>query len=229
MNILQSNRAKTSFMIVVAACLSVSFSAILPNEMPQRPLTSKQPIAQSPDTTQWLEVVLLDSTILLDLRYATTNNFVGQQMYDCPRCFLRPAVAKALIEVHRELRKKGFGLKLYDCYRPQSVQWALWKKVPDPRYVADPRKGSMHNRGSAIDLTIVDQTGKELDMGTPYDYFGVEAYIDYTKHPKEVLANRKMLQELMIAKGFRTTRTEWWHFSYTKAFYALSDMRWSCP
>lgn len=183
----------------------------------------------SADTTQWLEVNRLDSSIILDLRYATQNNFVGTKMYDCPRCFLRPAVARALVEVHRELRKRGLGLKLYDCYRPQSIQWALWKKVPNPQYVADPRKGSMHNRGSAIDLTLVDLKGKELDMGTPYDFFGPEAYIDNTSLPRKVLDNRKILQATMIGKGFRTTRTEWWHFSYARASYPLSDMKWTCP
>ncbi|MEY4134847.1 MAG: D-alanyl-D-alanine dipeptidase [Saprospiraceae bacterium] len=181
------------------------------------------------DTTQWLEITRIDASIRLDIRYATRNNFVGAQMYECARCFLRPAVARALVEVHKELRKKGLGLKLYDCYRPHAVQWALWKKVPNPQYVADPRKGSMHNRGSAIDLTLVDANGQELDMGTPYDFFGQEAYIDYTNLPKKVLENRKTLQSAMIAKGFRTTRTEWWHFSFTKAAYPISDMQWPCP
>lgn len=181
------------------------------------------------DTTQWLEITPLETGILLDLRYAGKNNFVGEKMYDCPRCYLRPAVARALKEVQRELQKKGLGLKLYDCYRPQSIQWALWKKVPNPQYVADPRKGSMHNRGSAIDLTLVDKNGRELDMGTPYDYFGPEAYIDFTRFAQYVLDNRKTLQNVMISKGFRTVRTEWWHFSFTKAAYPLSDMRWPCP
>ena len=123
-------------------------------------------------------------------------------MYTCPRCFLRPAVAKALLKVHRELGKKGLGLKLYDCYRPHSIQWALWKKVPDPRYVADPRKGSMHNRGSAVDLTVVERaTGKELDMGTAFDYFGVEAYIDYQKLPAEVLNNPYGMVALFVCAG----------------------------
>lgn len=191
---------------------------------------SKQSTSAESDTLQWTELISLDSTIRLDLRYATRNNFVGEQLYTCPRCFLRPAVAKALLKVHRELGKKGLGLKMFDCYRPHSIQWALWKKVPDPRYVADPRKGSMHNRGSAVDLTVVERaTGKELDMGTPFDYFGIEAYIDYQKLPADVLNNRKILRDLMVANGFRTTRTEWWHFSYALAYFPISDMIWSCP
>lgn len=219
------------FILALLYTWASSFPQTTPSTVPQpqpEPQTSQVVLLQI-DTTQWLEVIRLDTSIVLDLRYATANNFVEEKMYDCPRCFLRPAVARALLEVHRELQKQALGLKLFDCYRPQSVQWALWKKVPDARYVADPRKGSMHNRGSAIDLTIIDQAGNELDMGTAYDYFGVEAYIDYTKHPVEVLQNRKLLQNLMIAKGFRTTRTEWWHFSYARASYPLADMRWPCP
>lgn len=230
MNILQIN---ISFLILPFVALEVFFapepSADSTNISSTTQISKQSPSAES-DTLQWTELISLDSTIRLDLRYATRNNFVGEQLYTCPRCFLRPAVAKALLKVHRELGKKGLGLKLYDCYRPHSIQWALWKKVPDPRYVADPRKGSMHNRGSAVDLTVVERaTGTELDMGTAFDYFGVEAYIDYQKLPAEVLNNRKTLRDLMVANGFRTTRTEWWHFSYALASYPISNMLWSCP
>ena len=182
-----------------------------------------------PDSSQWKELIRMDPTLVLDIRYASTNNFIGEKIYDCAKCYLRPAVAEALLKVQQALRKKGYGLKLFDCYRPHPAQWALWKKVPDPQYVADPRKGSMHNRGSAVDLTVVDSKGKELDMGTPYDFFGVEAHIDYTGMTPTVRANRKILQDLMIAHGFRTTRTEWWHFSYTRASYPISSMVWDCP
>ncbi len=230
MNILQIN---TSYVIPFLFFCAIFISPAIPSgsiNILQINVSSKQTPEIRRDTTLWTELVSLDSTIQLDLRYATSNNFVGEQLYSCPRCFLRPAVAKALLKVNRELEKKGVGLKMYDCYRPHSVQWALWKKVPDPRYVADPRKGSMHNRGSAVDLTLIElATGQELNMGTPFDYFGVEAYIDYQNLPAEVLKNRKMLRDLMVANGFRTTRTEWWHFSYALAAYPISDMIWSCP
>jgi D-alanyl-D-alanine dipeptidase len=108
------------------------------------------------------------------------------------------------------------------------VQWELWRKVPNPNYVADPRKGSMHNRGSAVDLTIVDAEGNELDMGTDFDYFGKEGHHDYTGLPKEVLENRKLLKEIMGKYGFRWIRTEWWHYSYKPKSYALSDVLWHC-
>ncbi len=180
------------------------------------------------DTTQWTEITRLDPTILLDLRYATDNNFVKEKMYECPRCFFRPAVAKALLKAHKTLQKKGYGLKMYDCYRPRPIQWKLWNKVPDPRYVADPRKGSMHNRGMAADLTIVDSKGKELDMGTDFDFFGKEAYHAYTAHPQQVLDNRKLLLNTMAAVGMKFTTTEWWHYSYKPKTFPIADWVWKC-
>lgn len=180
------------------------------------------------DTSAWIELITIEPAIVLDLKYATTDNFVKEKLYECPRCFLRADVAYAVRNVHRELRRKGYGLKMYDCYRPLPIQWKLWNKVPDARYVADPRKGSMHNRGSAVDLTIVDANGKELDMGTPFDYFGEEAYHNYTKLPQQVLDNRKLLKDTMARHGFRSTPTEWWHYSYSKRSYPLSRMEWPC-
>jgi D-alanyl-D-alanine dipeptidase len=180
------------------------------------------------DTTLWTEVIRLDESILLDLKYASDSNFVGEQMYECGRCFLRPEVARILVKVHQQLKARGLGLKMYDCYRPGPIQWKLWEKVPDRRYVADPRKGSMHNRGTAVDLTIVDSLGQELPMGTPYDFFGPEAYPAYQDLPEEVLANRKLLHQSMNTVGFKSIRTEWWHFSYNGKGYALADMLWKC-
>ena len=129
------------------------------------------------DTSLWTEVTMLDDRLSLDLRYATTNNFVEEKMYDCPRCFLRPEAALALKEVHSELISKGYHIKLLDCYRPKSVQEKLWAKVPNASYVTPPKKGSMHNRGYAIDVTLLDKAGNELDMGSPFDFFGREAHL----------------------------------------------------
>lgn len=180
------------------------------------------------DMTAWTDVGLVEPGIMLDLKYATTDNFVETKMYDCARCFLRPKVAEQIIAIHRELQGQGLGLKLFDCYRPRPIQWKLWEKVPDPRYVADPRKGSMHNRGSAVDLTIIDGKGNELDMGTPFDFFGKEAYHDYTKHSETINANRALLKGIMEKFDFKSIRTEWWHYSYRKKSYELDDMLWKC-
>lgn len=174
-------------------------------------------------------VATLRPDILMDIRYATTNNFTQSRIYDCPKCLLRTEAAQALSKAHDMLKAKGLGgLKMYDCYRPAPYQQRLWNKVPNPNYVTPPSKGSMHSRGAAVDLTVVDVNGKELDMGTPYDYFGKEAHTDYTRLSPQVLNNRKLLQTVMQSVGFEGIRTEWWHFSYRKARYPLSDYMWEC-
>jgi zinc D-Ala-D-Ala dipeptidase len=174
------------------------------------------------------ELAKLDPSIRLDIKYATTDNFTKTKIYDCPNCLLRPEAAEAIVTAHKALNKKGLGLKMFDCYRPKPYQQRLWDKVPNPDYVTPPAKGSMHSRGAAVDLTIVNANGKELDMGTPYDFFGPEAHTDNTKLPAIVLANRRLLQNTMESVGFKGIRTEWWHFSYQSKTWPLSDYVWPC-
>ncbi|MGB3799326.1 MAG: M15 family metallopeptidase [Lewinella sp.] len=182
------------------------------------------------DSTAWVELQRRDSTILLDIRYATEHNFMEQKIYDCGRCFYRPEVADALLAAQRDLASRGLGLKMYDCYRPGPYQQRLWDVLPDARYVAPPTRGSAHSRGAATDLTMVElATGEELDMGTPYDYFGVEAYTTTTDLPDTILANRQLLQETLLAHGFSTIRTEWWHFNFGGPRHPLSEWVWPCP
>lgn len=174
----------------------------------------------------WVEIV--DQLgIVNDIRYATTNNFVGEKMYECGRCYLTSKAAAQLMMAHEELQLKGLGLKMYDCYRPKPVQQKLWDKTPNPSYVTPPWKGSMHNRGLAIDLTIIDSLGNELDMGTEYDYFGREAHYDNQDLPKQVLRNRKMLRTIMEHYGFEGIRTEWWHFSLPED-RSVAEWEWEC-
>lgn len=180
------------------------------------------------DTSQWTDIQFLDSTIIIDLKYATTDNFVEEQLYDCPRCFLRPAAAKALVALHRQFQKQGLGVKVYDCYRPRPIQQKLWDKVPNASYVTPPSRGSMHNRGLAVDLTLVDAKGQTLDMGTAYDFFGQRAHHTFTDLPETVLKNRQLLKETLFQFNFQSIRTEWWHYSYTIGKYELSDMLWNC-
>ncbi|GJM35002.1 MAG: D-alanyl-D-alanine dipeptidase [Saprospiraceae bacterium] len=194
----------------------------------QHSLAEPEVLLPDYDTSKWTDIEYLDSTIQVDMKYATEDNFVKAKMYECSRCFLRPQVALALQAAHRDLLKQGFGLKMLDCFRPRPIQWKLWEKVPDPRYVSDPRKGSMHNRGAAVDLTLVNQLGKELDMGTPFDFFGPEAYPAYTNLPDSILTRRLLLTQTMEAHGFHGIRTEWWHFYFVGPSYELSDMLWKC-
>lgn len=179
------------------------------------------------DTSRWTELTPADG-LLLDLRYATANNFVQAPVYPCGRCFLQPAAASALEKVVLELKTKGYRLKLLDCYRPAPAQQKLWDKVPNPDYVAPPAEGSMHTRGVAVDLTVIDTSGREIDMGTPYDFFGPEAHQDYLALPESVLFNRLLLRNAMEAAGFQAIRTEWWHFSLRDAMPPLENWQWPC-
>jgi D-alanyl-D-alanine dipeptidase len=180
------------------------------------------------DTTLWTELTSKDGFII-DVRYATTNNFTGAIIYPCGRMFMRPEPARALKKILKQLKGKGYQLKLFDGYRPSPAQQKLWDKVPDPDYVAPPSKGSMHNRGVAIDLTLTDLKGKELDMGTPYDFFGPEAHHDYTDLSVEVLERRRLLKSAMESNGFKGIRTEWWHYSFLSKSYPLDKWEWPCP
>lgn len=163
----------------------------------------------------FVEVKKLDPTIVIDLPYATTNNFCERKLYPIERCFLRRKVAEALLNVQKDLKKEGVGLKIWDGYRPHSVQWEMWKHSPIPNFVGDPRYGSKHNRGAAVDMTLVDlKSKKELKMPTPYDEFSPRAHANYIKVSKEVAKNRALLQKAMRAHGFQTIQSEWWHFNY---------------
>jgi D-alanyl-D-alanine dipeptidase len=161
-----------------------------------------------------VELITIDSTIKLDIRYATKNNFTHQQVYASARCLLRRAAAESLHVVQRELQKQGLSLKVYDGYRPLSVQKKFWEICPDDRYVANPAKGSRHNRGAAVDLTIVDHKGRELEMPTPFDDFTEKAGRAYMKLPKKALQNRALLERVMTKHGFVAMPSEWWHFDF---------------
>ncbi|MBI4056546.1 MAG: M15 family metallopeptidase [Elusimicrobia bacterium] len=148
----------------------------------------------------------------LDIRYATDNNFTGKKVYPAAVCGLRKSVADRLAAVAREFEAMGYQLKVYDCYRPLSVQKRFWALVPDERYVANPAKGSRHNRGAAVDVTLVDKSGKELEMPSAYDDFSEKAHRDYTGATPMALRNKEILEKVMIHHGFVGLPTEWWHF-----------------
>ncbi len=192
-------------------------------------LLAQQYLEDEEDGVRLVDVTTLDTNFVLDIRYATTNNFTEKQMYECGRCYLREPVAQLLIQAQQEFMEMGYRIKLYDCYRPRPIQYKLWEVVPDARYVARPWVGSVHNRGGAVDLTLVDSVGQELKMGTDYDYFGEEAHQDYTDLPEEVLRNRALLRDILKKYHFSPIRTEWWHFDYNKnKLYPLSDLVWDC-
>ncbi|MBI2070768.1 MAG: D-alanyl-D-alanine carboxypeptidase family protein [Elusimicrobia bacterium] len=153
-------------------------------------------------------------TVGVDIRYATKDNFVGEALYPQSRCLLWTRAAESLAKVQRELEKRRLGLKVWDCYRPLAVQYKLWAKVPDERYVANPANGSRHNRGAAVDLTLVDALGRELPMPTAYDDFTEKAHRNFEDVTQEEKANRRLLEVVMSRHGFIGLDTEWWHFDY---------------
>ena len=150
--------------------------------------------------------------LLTDVRYATTNNFTNRILYASDTLYARRAVVQQLLQAQRDAQSRGLQLKVFDAYRPLSIQRLMWSIVPDERYVADPAKGSRHNRGCALDLTLCDSTGAELDMGTGYDEFTDRAAATYTDLPENILANRRLLESIMNAAGFDVLPSEWWHF-----------------
>jgi zinc D-Ala-D-Ala dipeptidase len=154
--------------------------------------------------------------IVYDLRYATENNFTRHKLYKSGTItFLRLPVAEALQKVQCDLNKEGYGLKIFDAYRPYSVTKKMWGLIHDERYVADPSKGSGHNRGLAVDLTIINlKDGSELNMGTGFDNFTDSAHHAFKNLPGDILQHRTLLKETMEKYGFKSLDTEWWHYSW---------------
>lgn len=176
---------------------------------PKEEGTFKQP--------ELVELVRLDPTIKLDIRYATANNFLGTPVYTQARAFLQGPAAEALVKANQGLRSKGYGLVVFDGYRPWYVTKIFWDATPDnlKTFVADPQKGSNHNRGCAVDVSLYDlKTGAEVAMPSGYDEMTPRAYPDYAGGTPEERALRDLLREAMEKQGFQVNPTEWWHFDY---------------
>jgi D-alanyl-D-alanine dipeptidase len=164
-----------------------------------------------------VEVVTLDSTIALDIRYATANNFMGRAMYSQARAFLQRPVAEALVRVHRRLRSQGYGIVILDAYRPWSITKRFWEETPPEKrgYVANPNDGSRHNRGAAVDVTLYDlSTGREVSMPSAYDEFSERAWSTYAGGTPEQRRLRDLLRQCMEREGFWVHPHEWWHFTH---------------
>ena len=171
----------------------------------------------------------LSNNFIFDIMYATDDNFLKEAVYECDECYLRYITIKNLIEANNAFMKIGYRIKFFDCYRPLDVQKKMWKIVSNPIYVADPIKGSIHNRGAAVDITLVDKNGIELDMGTKFDFFGKEASHNYKKLPKKVLKNRNLLKEIMIKNQFKFFDSEWWHYNLeNSSSFPISNFKWKC-
>ena len=166
-----------------------------------------------------VELVKLDPSLRLDIRYATTNNFMRRPVYRQARAFLQRPAAEALVRANQALRTQGYGLLLFDGYRPWSITKMFWDAATGEQrkigFVANPREGSKHNRGCAVDLTMFDlKTGREVEMPSGYDEFSPRAYSNYQGGSSEARQRRELLRRAMETEGFEVLPEEWWHFNH---------------
>ena len=215
---MRSTFARTLFALP-AVCLILSIQAFAQTGPPKE---------EGKREARLVELITLDKSIKLDIRYATANNFMGKQVYPEARAFLQKPAADAIVHVHKKLKKQGLGLVIYDGYRPWTITKLFWDSVtPDKRmFVADPSKGSKHNRGCAVDLGIFDlKTGQAIPMPSSYDEFSERASPKYAGGTDEERRNRELLRSLMEAEGFVVNENEWWHFDYKDwEQYAIYDI-----
>lgn len=191
-------------------------------------LLQAQQVETISDTT-FVNLKDYSADFVYDMKYATEDNFLKAKVYDCAECFLRFKTVKALVKANTKFIKKGYHIKIYDCYRPLDIQKRMWKIVSNPEYVADPAKGSIHNRGGAVDITLVDADGKELDMGTSFDFFGPEASHYFDNLSDEVKQNRALLKRIMQENGFDSFDSEWWHYNLKNASKdKVANTKWEC-
>ena len=217
------------FKWIVLGCSAVIFlqcRAQRPNPMPGKPAVlniinnfAEYETAVTKDSLQamvnlqnWL------SPMITDWKYASTDNFTHTILYHQPKALVRLPVARALQRVQQELTKQGLSLKFYDAYRPYSITKKMWQLVPDERYAANPARGSAHNKGAAVDVSLVNlQTGQELSMPTSFDNFTEKAHQGYQQLPPVVIQNRDKRKKIMEKYGFTALATEWWHYTWSVA------------
>lgn len=193
----------------------MSFRRIFRNLLLPAFLCSRLVFGKGIDPDEFVDIKSADKTIVIDLRYASANNVARRPLYPPGTpALVRASVAKRLAIAQQYLRKKGYGLKIWDAYRSQSTQEQLWRTTHNRSYVADPKegRGSMHIRGAAVDATLVDANGRDVPMPTDFDSFTPAALLEYKGRDPIVQTNLKLLQKAMAHGGFYGLRTEWWHF-----------------
>lgn len=200
-------------------------SDINPKDSISTTATSKQEIIPA----GWEEIFFRDKGTLNNMAYADTANFTHRKIYGCARCLLRHEVALAFRKAEQIGYMRGFRIIVYDCYRPKIYQRKMFEIVGDSRYVADTIKGSFHNKGCAVDVSLANMQGEALDMGTAFDNFTEAAHIDARNISLTAAKNRKLLGEIMTTAGFETYEFEWWHFNYPGCRYEAERFTWNCP
>lgn len=211
---------KVSFKILYVLSLTGLFLACSENKNPYdldiiSDVDEYQKIIQHDSNKRLIEINNYLPGVLLDIRYATTNNFTGEVIYNEPRAFVRLPVLKGLKKVQQDLYQRGLGLKIYDAYRPYAATLKFYEVYPDTMFVAAPWHGSRHNRGCAVDVSLIElSTGKELDMPSEFDDFSEKAHPSFQKAADTMLQNRDLLIHTMEKYGFTVYPYEWWHYDY---------------
>ena len=186
-------------------------------------------ISKETDDNAIVNLKNYSNDFVFDMKYATDDNFLKEKLYPCAECFLRVKTVKSLLEANKAFSQKGYKIKLFDCYRPKAIQKKMFKIVPDPNFVANPKKGSIHNRGGAVDISLVDSLGVEVNMGTKFDFFGEEASHNYQNLSEEILANRKFLKKIMLQNNFKSFDSEWWHYNLNGSNAdKVENLKWNC-
>jgi zinc D-Ala-D-Ala dipeptidase len=204
---------------IIVSCLALltAVSTVAQNKYGLKTTNYKEYI-QTVKADSRKELIDLEKTIpglVLDIRYATTNNFTKEKIYNIPRAYARKPVAEALRKAQEEFQKLGFGVKVFDAYRPYKATVRFYEVYKDTTYVASPYRGSRHNRGCAVDITLIDlKTGKEVAMPTEYDSFRKEAWPSTPVADPQIRKNRQLLISVMEKNGFRVNSSEWWHFDF---------------
>ena len=218
-------KSKGFFLIGIAFVLFSCKTAYLDSTIS----IEKKDIEKETDSTAFVNLKNYSSDFVFEMKYATSDNFLKESVYPCAECFLQAKTVKHLLEANKQFLALGYRIKIYDCYRPKSIQKKMWKIVPDANYVANPKKGSIHNRGGAVDITLVDSLGVELDMGTKFDFFGEEASHNYQNFPEHILKNRMFLKEIMLKNNFKSFDSEWWHYNLAGSNKdKIYNLKWNC-
>ena len=167
----------------------------------------------------------VDDSFVYDLKYASTDNFTGKKIYSHAICLIHRETARKLMAANKEFKQLGYRIKIYDAYRPYSAQRVLYNAAENKTFLADPERGSNHNRGAAVDITLVDDKGNELPMPSNFDEFSIKSRINYYNTTKELINNRELLGRVMVKNGFKRIGNEWWHFEDAEAKkYPLLDI-----
>lgn len=201
--------------VLVTPFLYLQYKSLLrqENTLPEQSLQEETKVTPKVSPLDMVNLAEFIPEIQIDLRYATPNNFTGAIIYEDDIAYLRRGTAEKLKAAQAEFVTHGYTIKVWDAYRPPAAQFKLWEKVPDARFVINPHKGySYHSRGVAVDVTLVDEKGREVIMPTGFDDFTARANRDYSDLDQETAANARFLEEIMVKHGFSSIYYEWWHF-----------------